>query len=159
MKNSLRKEYIHKINIMGDNMTIFKLFCPIAEKDWVPGWDCNMLYSESGIAEKNCVFTTKHFANMTDDIWICSIYNPGMEVEYVRTTPEYFVTVINIKTLHLKNDITECTVKYTHTALTEGGANFIENHFTEDMFIKQIVSWQDEISTYLKSQIVSIEFD
>jgi hypothetical protein len=149
MKNSLRKEFIHKINIKGDNMTIFKLFCPVAEKNWVPGWEFNMIYSETGIAEKNCVFSTKH-ANMPENIWVCCLYNPGIEVEYMRTTPKHFVTIINVKMLQIA-DITECTVKYTHTALSEDGAHFIENHFTEEMFIKQIDSWQDDISTYLKS--------
>jgi hypothetical protein len=148
MKNSLRKEFIHKLNIRGDIMSIFRLFCPIVEKSWVPGWECNILYSETGIAEKNCVFSTKH-ANMPENIWICSIYNLGIEVEYIRITPEYFVTVINIKTLQV-SDITQCNVKYTHTALTEGGSNFVESHFTEELFIKQIDSWQDEISAYLQ---------
>jgi hypothetical protein len=149
MENSLRKEFIHKISIQGDNMTIFRLFCPIEEKNWVPGWECNLLYSETGIAEKNCVFSTKH-TNMPESIWICSIYTPDIEVEYVRLIPEHFVTVINIKTLQL-SDTTECAVRYTHTALTEGGARYIENHISEELFIKQIDSWGDEISAYLKN--------
>lgn len=95
---------------------------------------------------------------MPENVWICSNYTPGIEVEYVWLIPEHFVTVINIKTLQL-SDIIECTVKYTHTALTEGGARYIENHFSEELFIKQIDSWQDDISVYLKNDLVKIKFD
>ena len=70
-----------------------------------------MLYSKTGIAEKNCIFTTKH-DNMPKAVWVCSIYDPGNEVEYVKTIPEHIVTVVNIKTTQV-NEFTECTVKYT----------------------------------------------
>lgn len=148
MENSLRKEFAHTINILGDTITVFKAFCPIAEKEWVPGWECMMLYSKTGIAEKNCIFTTKH-DNMPEMVWVCSIYEPGNEVEYVRTIPGHFVTVINIKTKQVDKN-TECTIKYTHTALSTGGAHYISSHFSEEEFIRQVDPWKDEIQVYLK---------
>jgi hypothetical protein len=148
MENSLRKELVHTINIPGDVLTVFKAFCPIAEKEWAPGWKCIMLYSETGIAEKNCVFTTRH-NNMPEMIWVCSIYNPGNEVEYVRITPGHFVTVINIRTTQI-DKYTKCTVKYTHTSLSADGLRYIASHLTEEQFVSQIESWKDQISVYLK---------
>jgi len=149
MENSIRKEFTHTINIKGDILKVFKAFCPIAEKEWVPGWDCNMLFSKSGIAEKNCLFTTKH-DNMPEVIWICSIYDPSNEVEYVRTVPGHYVTVIDIKT-EQKNEYTECTVKNTHTALSAEGSHYILNHLSEVQFISQIDSWKNEISVFLNN--------
>jgi hypothetical protein len=148
MENSLRKEFVHNINILGDTQTVFKAFCPIAEKEWVPNWECTMLYSKTGIAEKNCIFTTKN-DNMPEMIWVCSVYDPGNEVEYVRTIPEHFVTVINIKTAQV-NEFTECTVKYTHTSLSAVGSDYISTHFNEEQFISQIDPWKEEIPRYLK---------
>jgi len=148
MENLLRKELVHTINILGDTLSVFKAFCPIAEKEWVPGWECNMLYSKTGIAEKKCVFTTK-LDNMPEVVWVCSIYNLGDEVEYVKIIPEHFVTVINIKTTQI-NEYTKCTVNYTHTALSNDGEYYISKHLSEEQFIRQIDSWKDEISVYLK---------
>lgn len=147
MENLLRKEFVHKISILGNSSTVFKAFCPIMEREWVPGWECKMVYSKTGIAEKNCVFTTKH-NDLPEMIWICSIYEPGNEIEYVRTTPGNFVTVINIKTTKV-NEYTECTVTYTHTALSSYGAQYISSHFNEEQFMKQIDSWKNGISVYL----------
>jgi len=154
MENSLRKEFVHTIKILGDTQTVFKAFCPIAEKEWLPGWDCTMLYSKTGIAEKNCIFTSKH-DNMPKAVWVCSIYDPGNEVEYVKTIPEHIVTVVNIKTTQV-NEFTECTVKYTHTALSTGGAHYISSHLSEEQLIKQINPWKEEIPTYLRNISKSI---
>jgi hypothetical protein len=86
---------------------------------------------------------------MPEMIWVCSVYDPGSEVEYVRTIPEHFVTVINIKTAQV-NEFTECTVKYTHTSLSASGSHYISTHFNEEQFISQIDPWKEEIPRYLK---------
>lgn len=148
MENSIRKEFVHTININGNIANVFKAFCPIAERKWVPGWDCKMIHSESEIAEKNCVFTTKD-DGMPEKIWVCSIYNPNCEVEYIRIIPDCLVSVINIKTVE-KNKDTECTVKYSHTSLSTEGKNNILNNLNEEEFIIQIESWKGGISNFLK---------
>lgn len=148
MKNVLRKEFTHTIYIKGRCKAVFKAFCPEAEKKWVSGWESTMLYSKSGIAEKNCVFTTTQ-QNMPENIWICSIYDVGREVEYVRTTPGQLISVINITTRQL-GEKTECTVKYVHTALTAAGTQYILNHLSEEQFIAQISSWETSIPIYLE---------
>lgn len=147
MQKPIRNKLSHTICFSTPKETVFKIFCPVVEREWLSDWDCNMVYSDSGIAEKNCIFTNKH-ANMADTVWVCSIYDFTNEVEYIRTTPGYFVTVINIKTLQTDME-TECIVTYTHTALSELGAHYIANHFTEEHFINQIESWKDAGNTYL----------
>ncbi len=148
MENALRKEFVHKISIAGEKQAVFKAFCPVAEKEWIPGWGCEMIYSQTGIAEKNCIFTTRH-DGLPEMVWVCSIYDPGKEVEYIRTTPGYFVTVINIKTKQV-NEYTECTVRFMHTAISEIGEQYISNHFNKEQFIRQIDSWNSQISDYIK---------
>ncbi len=147
MKTTLRKEFTHTIHVKGDCRGVFKAFCPEAEKIWIPGWESTMLYSESGIAEKNCVFTTAQ-QNMPEIVWVCSVYDTGREVEYVRITPKRLVSVINITTRQ-SGKATKCTVKYTHTALTEAGAQYLSN-LTEEQFIAQITLWETEIPVYLE---------
>ena len=41
---------------------VFPLLCPVREADWIPGWQYELVYSESGVAELGCVFTTRHAA-------------------------------------------------------------------------------------------------
>lgn len=147
MKNALRKEFTHTIHVKGDCKEVFKAFCPEAEKKWVSGWESTMLYSKSGIAEKNCVFTTTP-PNMPETVWVCSVYDFGREVEYIKTTPGQLVSVINITTRQVGED-TECTVKYVHTALTAAGTQYILSQLSEEQFIAQISTWETGIPIYL----------
>ena len=38
--------------------TIFPLLCPVREAEWVDGWEYQLIYSKSGFAEQDCVFST-----------------------------------------------------------------------------------------------------
>ena len=148
MKNALRKKFTHTIQVKGDCLAVFKSFCPEEEKKWISDWDSTMIYSKSGIAEKNCVFTTKQ-ENMPEIVWVCSVYDAGREVEYVRTTPGYMVSVINITTRQF-GESTECRVEYVHTSLSEMGTQYILSYFSEAQFKVQIESWKTAIPIYLE---------
>ena len=37
---------------------VFPLLCLVREDDWLPGWKYRLIYSDSGVAELGCVFTT-----------------------------------------------------------------------------------------------------
>ena len=60
---------------------VFPLLCPVLEYEWIPDWRCTMLYSESGVAEKDGVFTTRQFGKKT--LWCCITYEPPRLVEYI----------------------------------------------------------------------------
>lgn len=62
---------------------IFSLLCPTREYDWIPTWECELVFTETGYAESGCVFTTK---DEEDGLatWVCTRYEPNEEVEYVR---------------------------------------------------------------------------
>lgn len=38
---------------------VFPLLCPVREREWIPGWDAEVLHSTSGVAELGCVFVAK----------------------------------------------------------------------------------------------------
>lgn len=37
---------------------VFPLLCPTLDYKWIPTWQCDLLHSESGVAEEDCVFRT-----------------------------------------------------------------------------------------------------
>ena len=53
-----RVQFSHPQLVKAKPEEIFPLLCPVREYDWIPEWDCTMVYSESGIAERGCVFQT-----------------------------------------------------------------------------------------------------
>ena len=63
--------------------TVFPLLCPVREYDWLEMWDCTMVWSASGVAEQDCVFTTA-FPDAGREVWVVSRYEPGRAIEFVR---------------------------------------------------------------------------
>ena len=58
MTKSKRLTRKYKQTLYGKKEDIFELLCPVREKEWLRGWDYKMIYSESGFAEKGCIFET-----------------------------------------------------------------------------------------------------
>ncbi len=36
------------------------LLCPVRELEWLEGWSAGVVYSDSGLAENNCIFTSEN---------------------------------------------------------------------------------------------------
>lgn len=60
---------------------VFPLLCPVREYDWLPGWDCELLYSKSGVAEAECVFRTVRAGSGTM-LWVVSRYEAPRYIEF-----------------------------------------------------------------------------
>ncbi len=80
----------------GSIEEVFPLLCPVREKDWLDGWDYRMIYSSSGLIEKDCVFTTLHHGKF-ETVWHVTQYDKvNYKIEFLRVTPSENVVKINI---------------------------------------------------------------
>lgn len=66
---------------------VFPLLCPVREYDWIPEWDCRVIYTESGVAEPGCVFQTDRPADGGLDTWVVSRHEPPARIEFIRVNP------------------------------------------------------------------------
>ena len=61
---------------------VFPLACPYEEYKWIDGWDCEIIYSESGKVEDGCIFTEKRSLPLLHDAeggvttWYAVLYDP-----------------------------------------------------------------------------------
>lgn len=91
---------------------VFPLLCPEREREWVPGWEYTMVYSESGLAEAGCVFTA-HAA-----VWVVSRYEPAAgRIEYVRYYAERAVVQLAFDLQAVAGEATAMTLTVTITGL------------------------------------------
>lgn len=63
---------------------IFPLLCPVREYEWIQPWQCEMVYTQSGRAELDCVFKTHFAEDGPEDTWVVSRYEPPRHIEFVR---------------------------------------------------------------------------
>lgn len=48
---------------------VFPLLCPVREYEWIPTWSCELVYSEGGVIEDNCVFRTD-MPDRGPELWV-----------------------------------------------------------------------------------------
>lgn len=87
-KNLLRRGSVQiRRTFKVEATSLFRLLCPTTELDWLPGWNCDLLHSNSGYSEYNVVFRTNFFG--PEELWICTHYEPGKAVEYARYSKDF----------------------------------------------------------------------
>ena len=76
MKNlkTTQKTFRYRQTNNGNIKDVFPLLCPVREKEWLEGWDCTLVHSQSGLIEKNCVFTTSHHGG-SETVWLVTQYD------------------------------------------------------------------------------------
>ena len=57
--NAIRVSTHYKIKISADADAVFALACPKEELKWIDQWQYEMIYSDSGKNENNCIFKEK----------------------------------------------------------------------------------------------------
>jgi hypothetical protein len=84
---TVKTRHVQRFNAPSDQ--VFPLLCPVREYEWIDPWRCEMLHSDSGVAEKNCVFRTLH----NGEIWVISHYRPNTNIEFVRVNTHVVMTL------------------------------------------------------------------
>ncbi len=136
---------IHHYNFTAEQ--VFPLLCPVRETEWIEGWEYEMVYSRSGIIEKNCVFVTP-FGQGIETVWQVTEYEPDIKwIEFLRVTQGLFTVRISIQ-LHEARQGCTAELSYRYTALSELGKTMIQSmvaqHFHEDMKY-----WEKALNHYL----------
>ncbi len=115
----------YSMHLDGTPEKVFPLLCPVREYDWIEPWRCDMVYTDSGYAELDCVFKTSFPDDGPEDVWVVSHYEPSRRIQFVRVNgiraERYDIT------LHRNEDGTTTAIwEQTMTALTAEGNALLE---------------------------------
>lgn len=115
----------HTILLEGNPEVVFPLLCPVREYEWIEPWKCEMIYSDSGFAEQDCLFQTDFPYDGPKDTWILCRYEKPTLVEFVRVNGIRAIryTIILRQTGEGK---TESDWRQVITGLNDQGDRFIE---------------------------------
>ena len=126
---------------------VFPLLCPVREADWIDGWDPLVVFSQSGVAEPDCVFVTE--ASPSDAIWYITRHEPSSGfVEMIKITPAVTACKLTIQ-LHAVEGGSEATITYAHTSLGPEGDTVVAS-FTEEHYLKFMRGWEARLNHYLR---------
>ncbi len=129
--------------------TVFPLLCPVEEKNWVPGWEYRLIYSQSGVAELGCVFTTPN-QDGPESTWMTTEYCPEeFRVAYVWVRPGTIATHLRIQLQPKENSQTSARICFTYTGLSEEGNREVER-YDKEWFRRKMENWEMAMNHYLE---------
>ena len=130
---------------------VFPLVCPVREKEWLDGWEYEMIYSESGYAEEGCIFTTQH-PGQPETIWTITRHDPeALAVDFLIVTPGLRVGRLQVRLSDNGDGTTRQAVTYTFTALSEQGKATLDDHFSQRGFEHDMHLWERSVNHYLET--------
>lgn len=145
--NRVSHTYVQRL--VAGPAQVFPLLCPVREADWLDGWDPGEVWSRSGVAEPDCVFTTKAPGGATQDaIWYVTRHEPDAGfVEMLKITPGVTACRLTIQ-LRAAAPGCEAEVTYTHTSLGPAGDRFVDG-FTAEFYLRFMREWEARMNHFL----------
>jgi hypothetical protein len=151
---------------------VFPLLCPVREADWIPWWRYKLIYSDSGVAELGCIFTTQDRTvesekysssssgrdfHSTESTWICTDYDPdSFRIAYVWIKPGRVATELWIKLTAAENSQTHSHIRFRYTGLSTEGNREVES-YDRSWFEKKMKGWEAAINYYLTTgQMIAV---
>jgi hypothetical protein len=111
---------------------LFPLLCPKREEEWIPNWECETIWSNSGYNEEGAIFRTlKPYG--TELYWTTLQYDINNKVvDFLLTAPRLFMFRFKIELS--PNDEGLLAIKFTQvfTSISDEGNVLIERYRGED---------------------------
>ena len=135
-----RTESTHELNFPPE--AVFSLLCPVREYDWVEGWSCTMIFSQSGVAEENCIFQTSSPHGVST--WYVTRYDAPNKIGFIVVNP-VMATRLDV---NLQRTTAGTSLTWTHifTGLTEQG-----NAHINDRVIDRNRKLTEQLEYYLRT--------
>jgi len=153
VKKPNRKKHGYAQHLDAPPERVFPLLCPVMEVEWTPGWMPEVVISESGVCERECIFITapEMPSNPANSIWLVTKYDPAnWALEMYKIAPEHTVSKLEISLVGDSGDSTTAHISYEITAIGEAGDKFMEE-FSEDWYEGFMVEWEGAMNHYLKT--------
>ena len=137
---------------------VFPLLCPVHEADWLPGWRYRLIYSDSGVAELGCIFTTPNFLASqaqnpaaSEITWIATDYDPAaFRIAYIWISPSQVAAELSIQLASAADGATHTHIRYRYTGLSAEGNREVEG-YDRAWFETRMKYWESAINHYLRT--------
>jgi hypothetical protein len=130
---------------------VFPLLCPKREEEWIPGWECETIWSRSGYNEEGAVFrTTKAYG--TELYWTTLEYDiTNGVVDFLITAPRLYMFRFKIEVSAGDDDLLTIVFSQTFTSVSEEGNSLLNRYKSED-FDGRLRNLEEFMNRYLQNK-------
>ena len=139
------------INIRASLEDVFPLLCPKREELWIPGWECETIWSRSGYNEEGAIFrTTKPYG--TELYWTTLQYDlANRVVDFLITAPHRYMFRFRIDVSLGSDGLLTLSFSQTFTSVSPEGNELLNRYRTED-FDARLRSLGEFMNRYLQQR-------
>ena len=138
-----RKVQVYVKQISADPETVFQQLCPTREADWIDGWIADLVYTETGYAEPDCVLTTPENNILGAGLWMITQREANKFHEFVLVRNDGVVGHFTIEINDNHDGTCETVWKLVFTAINEDGNTVIESMPEKDPMFEMIIEALD----------------
>jgi hypothetical protein len=130
---------------------VFPLLCPKREEGWIPGWECETIWSKSGYNEEGAIFRTiKPYG--TELYWTTLQYDINSKiVDFLITAPRLYMFRFKIELYASSDGFLTITFTQVFTSISEEGGNFLKRYEGED-FKGRLKSLEEFMKRHLEDK-------
>ncbi len=121
-----RKRFTYTHSVAAPAEDVFPLLCPVREYEWIDWWSCELVYSDSGVAEDGCVFRTRLG---TGETWVVVRYDEeALSFGTLVFAGDHLVMLLEVELEELGEGRTEVRWSRTYTALDRLGSRLLASY-------------------------------
>ena len=144
---AITRSYVQSIG--APPSTVFPLICPVREAEWLEGWACQLIQSDSGYAEEGCVFRTQP-PGEPETIWFITRHDLAAGVvEFARVTAGLAATRLRIQIEDAGDGRSSVRICYTFVPTSEAGVRFLRERHSEEAFRADMDRWERSMNHYI----------
>jgi hypothetical protein len=143
-----RKGVIHSKGMVEE---VFPLLCPKREEEWIPGWECETIWSKSGYNEEGAIFRTiKPYG--TELYWTTLQYDiKNKIVDFLITAPRLYMFRFKIELRANGDGLLAITFTQVFTSISEEGSSFMKRYESED-YKERLKSLEEFMNCHLEDK-------
>lgn len=130
---------------------VFPLLCPKREEEWIPGWECETIWSTSGYNEEGAIFRTiKPYG--TELYWTTLQYDINSKiVDFLITAPRLYMFRFKIELYVNSDGLLTITFTQIFTSISDEGNTFLKRYEGED-FKGRLKSLEEFMNRHLEDK-------
>jgi len=135
-----RIQVTHRERVKASAEQFFSLACPVEELKWIDSWQFDMIYSESGKNENNCIFKESMSGLFVlnrpelSTCWYTTIYDTGKyRFDALLLYGSVAAGKFEFHIAEEDKDFSTGLWMLTYTSLSEDGNNIIDESFKDRM--------------------------
>lgn len=145
-----RSEKSGTLQLNAPKESVFPLLCPVREYDWLEGWECDLIRSDSGYAEENCVFIRDFYLEGAPELWVVCRYEPPVAIEFIKFAVHFKTGRLSIRLEDTGDDTCRATWTKLYTGLSNAGNAWIDA-WSDEFFNMEIHILEKALNHYLET--------